>query len=82
MTNGQPRSVPTISPSAIMSDISVAAVTMAGRPTVVSLSTLNSNPRPNMRNMTPMSDHVVMLAVSTTVGTHTMAGPTRKPAST
>ena len=54
----QPSSVPQANPAAIMSDISTTAVTSAGRPTVVSFTTLNCSPRPNMRKMTPICDQV------------------------
>ena len=52
-----------------MSDISTTAVTSAGRPTVVSFTTLNCSPRPNMRKMTPICDQVDTSAVSTMLPT-------------
>lgn len=65
-----------------MSDISTTAVTSAGRPTVVSFTTLNCSPRPNMRKMTPICDQVDTSAVSTMLGIQPIAGLTRNPATT
>lgn len=78
----QPSSVPQANPAAIMSDISTTAVTSAGRPTVVSFTTLNCSPRPNMRKMTPICDQVDTSAVSTMLGIQPIAGLTRNPATT
>ena len=78
----QPSSVPHARPATIMSDISTAAVTSAGRPTFASFTTLNCRPSPNMRKMTPICDQVDTFALSTTLGIQPMAGLTRKPATT
>jgi hypothetical protein len=56
-----------------------AAIT-AALPALTSFLKLNSNPSANNRNMTPISDHVCMLAVSMTDGVYEKCGLARKPA--
>ena len=77
-----PSAVPHSMPAAIMSAISVTAVMTAALPTLSSRTMLNSRPRPNIRKITPISDHVEMPSESATLGNQSTAGPIRKPATT
>ena len=78
----QPKAWPTVMPSTIMQN-TTKHVAMNGDDPILSIF-LNekSRPRENNRNITPMSAHVCMLAISTTDMIYGILGLTRKPATT
>ena len=57
-----------------------AAVTMALPPTFSNFLKLNSKPRPNIRNIMPISDHWWTVASLDIPGKKLMFGPIKKPA--
>ena len=76
----QPRRLPTPVPISIIAIITVIAVITALPPTVASFLKLNSSPRPNIRNTTPIFAHTCISADSTTVGRYAKLGLMRNPA--
>ena len=71
---------PAVYPRNIIPDTITTAATTAVLPTLISLRKENSRPIANSRNITPMSAHILMFAVSATVGRNGTAGPARIPA--
>ena len=76
----QPIASPSIIPSISMPIICTSADMMPVAPTVTSLCRLNSSPRLNIRKITPISAHNVILAESPIVGIKLTTGPMRNPA--
>ena len=66
--SSQPINLPAKYPRIIIENIWVKAVIEAVPPTLSSFLKLNSNPKLNNRNMTPISAQTVILFVSLTVG--------------
>ena len=75
-----PRRLPTPVPISIIALITVRAITNALPPTFAIFLKLNSSPRPNIRNTTPIFAHTWMSSISTTVGRYTKFGLIKKPA--
>ncbi len=78
----QPKLCPTIIPSAIIQK-TMAQVAIKGEEPIFKIFLKEkSSPRENSRNITPMSAHVCMSAMSTTDMIYGMLGLTKKPATT
>jgi hypothetical protein len=75
-----PNNLPVINPNPNIDAASTTAVMEAAPPTLVSFLKLNSSPRLNSKNITPISAHIVMLFSSVTVGRNLKYGPTNNPA--
>ena len=75
-----PIASPTMKPNMNIPTHWVTAVIRALLPTLSSFLKLNSSPRANSRNIIPISDHSLTVAVLVTVGNKPICGPTRKPA--
>ena len=76
----QPSIVPVRYPSVIIPVRIVMAPIIAVPPTFSSFFILNSKPRANKRNITPISAHILMLSILVTVGIISIDGPARIPA--
>ena len=63
-----PKSEPTLTPKKIIQKMMVQAAITAEPPTLTIFLKLNSNPKANKRNITPMSAHTCTLSLSTTEG--------------
>ena len=77
-----PNPWPTIIPSAIMQNTMTHVAMMGEDPIFTIFLNEKSSPRENRRNITPMSAHVWMSAMSTTDIVYGMFGLTRNPATT
>ena len=75
-----PKDHPTKIPTNIIQNIMGHAAMTAVPPTFTSFLKLNSNPRANNKNITPISDHVWILATSMTDGVRGTWGLAKKPA--
>ena len=78
----QPKPIPTPIPNKIIQKMMVQAAMMAEPPTLTIFLKLNSKPRANSKKMTPISAHVLILAVSITEGVYGICGLARNPATT
>ena len=64
----QAKSVPTLTPRKIIQKIIVHAAIIADPPTLTIFLKLNSRPKANNRNITPISAHKCTFSLSTTDG--------------
>ena len=78
----QPKLIPTPIPNSIMQKIIVQAAMTAEPPTFTIFLKLNSRPSANNKNITPISAHILIFAVSITEGVKGIWGLARKPATT
>ena len=76
----QPNDQPTALPTPIIQPITKQAAKMGRSPILTIFFMENSNPRVNMRKMTPMLLQVSIELRSRTVGTSEKWGPAKKPA--
>ena len=76
----QPNAKPVAYPTNIMPATMVTAPVTAVPPTLTNFLKLKSSPNVNRRKMTPISDHVLMLLESITLGVNGHAGPLMIPA--
>ena len=76
----QPMAKPSRTPRPPIPTAWTPAERKPGTPTSAILCRENSNPRPNIKKITPISDQTSMLEISSMVGRKATTGPARKPA--